>query len=556
MEQQRKKSDGAFLLQGAILASAGILTKIIGVIYRIPLINIMGDQGQGYYGIAFEIYAIALLLTSYSLPLAVSKLVSARLAKGERRNAFRVFKAALVFALLTGTAMGLIVFFGADFIATKIMAMGPSSYALRVLAPCLLIVAVMGVIRGYFQGLGTMLPTAVSQILEQIVNAIVSVVGASYLFQVGKKAAEAQQKSYLGPAYAAAGGTLGTLAGAAAGMLFLLFVYLAYKKVIHRQMAHDRTRHTERYSEIFPILFMTITPVILSTAVYQSTKILDAGIFSNAMDMQGMAREKYETLWGIYSGKFNTLVNVPLAIANAIGTSVIPSLTAAVTSGNRRLVHNKIQLATRFSMIIAIPSAVGCIVLARPIMDLLFSGDNKTPALLLMSGAVTIIFYSLSTITNAMLQGVNRMTVPIRNAAVSLVIHLISLLLMLFVFHMNIFAVIGGTIVFSLSMCILNSRALQKEIHYVQEKKKTFVIPAVASAIMGAAAFAGYRLLALFIPPKLATVLALGIGVAVYGASLLLLGGLTENEILALPKGAALAGLFRKLHLLRTPTDE
>lgn len=551
MGTEKKKKEGAFLIQGAILASAGIITKIIGVIYRIPLINIMGDQGQAYYGIAFEIYAIALLLTSYSLPLAVSKLVSARVAKGERRNAFRVFKAALIFAVTAGTAIGLIVFFGSDFIAGKIMAMEPSKYALRVLAPCLLVVAIMGVIRGYFQGLGTMLPTAISQILEQIVNAVVSVVGASYLFQFGKKAAETKAKEYLPAAYGAAGGTLGTLCGAIAGLLFLAFVFLAYRKIIKRQLRRDHSRYRESYSDIFIVLFYTITPVILSTAVYQSTKILDAGIFSNIMDVQGMAKEKYETLWGMYTGKFNTLVNVPLAIANAVGASVIPSLTAAVTSGDRKLVYSKIQLATRFTMIISIPSMVGCMVLARPVLDLLFSGNNKVPALLLITGAVTIVFYSLSTITNAMLQGVNRMTIPIRNAAISLVIHLIALFIMLVALKMNIFAVIGGTIVFSFSMCVLNQRALRREIGYRQEKMKTFIIPLMASIIMGIVALISQMILEFILPQKLATVITLFVSVIVYGVALLLLGGLTEEEILMMPKGHLLVKIFKKAHLLK-----
>lgn len=551
MGTEKKKKEGAFLIQGAILASAGIITKIIGVIYRIPLINIMGDQGQAYYGIAFEIYAIALLLTSYSLPLAVSKLVSARVAKGERRNAFRVFKAALIFAVTAGTAIGLIVFFGSDFIAGKIMAMEPSKYALRVLAPCLLVVAIMGVIRGYFQGLGTMLPTAISQILEQIVNAVVSVVGASYLFQFGKKAAETKAKEYLPAAYGAAGGTLGTLCGAIAGLLFLAFVFLAYRKIIKRQLRRDHSRYRESYSDIFIVLFYTITPVILSTAVYQSTKILDAGIFSNIMDVQGMAKEKYETLWGMYTGKFNTLVNVPLAIANAVGASVIPSLTAAVTSGDRKLVYSKIQLATRFTMIISIPSMVGCMVLARPVLDLLFSGNNKVPALLLITGAVTIVFYSLSTITNAMLQGVNRMTIPIRNAAISLVIHLIALFIMLVALKMNIFAVIGGTIVFSFSMCVLNQRALRREIGYRQEKMKTFIIPLMASIIMGIVALISQMILEFILPQKLATVITLFVSVIVYGVALLLLGGLTEEEILMMPKGHLLVKILKKAHLLK-----
>ena len=168
-----KKDD--YIVQGAILAAAAVLTKIIGVVYRIPLTNILGDEGNGFYGYAYQVYAIALMLSSFSLPTAVSKLVSARMAVRQRRNAFRVFLCSLAFAVAVGLVISLAIFFGAGAISTYAMRSPLSVYALRVLAPGLLIVAVMAVIRGYFQGLGTMVPTAISQILEQVVNAVVSI---------------------------------------------------------------------------------------------------------------------------------------------------------------------------------------------------------------------------------------------------------------------------------------------------------------------------------------------------------------------------------------------
>ena len=191
--QKKKQKSGDFLIQGAILASAGMITRIIGIAYRVPLTYIVGDEGMGFYGYAFEVYSIALLLSSYSLPLAVSKLVSARMAKGEKRNAIRVFLCALVFACAVGLLISLIIGFGAGGISTYLMSAPFSRYALRVLAPGLFIVAIMGVIRGYFQGMGTMLPTAVSQIIEQIVNAIVSLMAASYLLKVGTAIAKARK---------------------------------------------------------------------------------------------------------------------------------------------------------------------------------------------------------------------------------------------------------------------------------------------------------------------------------------------------------------------------
>lgn len=550
MGTRRKKSDNAFLMQGAILAAAGIVSKIIGLAYRIPLINIMGDKGQGFYTVAFQIYGIALLLTSYSLPLAVSKLVAARVERGERRNAFRVFKGALAFAIVVGSAISLIVFFGAGFIASNMMSLDLSVYALRVLAPGLLIVAIMGVVRGYFQGMGTMLPTAISQILEQIVNAVVSIVGASFLLQFGKKAAAASKNDSLGPAYAAAGGTLGTVIGALIGLAFLIFVFYAYKSTIRKQLRNDRSRHKESYQAIYVILFMTIAPVIMSTAIYNISSVIDSAMFSKIMSIQGVAANKYATLLGMYGGKYNTLIDVPLAMANALGASAIPSLAAAVQSKDHKLIHKKITMVIRFAMIIAIPSAVGYMVLARPIMDLLFGGKNATPALMLRLGAITVIFYCLSTITNAALQGVNRMTEPLKNASISLVIHLLSLFIMLVVFKWSIYSVIISKIIFSLSMCILNSISLRQSIAYIQEKQKTFVIPLMASLIMGVIAFGTHLVLDIFVGGRVATVLALLIAMLSYGVSLLMLGGLSSDEILALPKGATLLTVFKKLHLI------
>ena len=137
MSENKSETGKNFLVQGSILAIAGVITKIIGAVYRIPLVNILGDKGMGYYGVAFQFYAIALTLTSYSLPLAVSKLVSARLATGQYKNAYRVFRGAMTFAIAAGGIVGAIIFFGADFIASNLMAMKMSALALRVLAPCI-----------------------------------------------------------------------------------------------------------------------------------------------------------------------------------------------------------------------------------------------------------------------------------------------------------------------------------------------------------------------------------------------------------------------------------
>ncbi len=549
MAKVKKNGDKSFLVQGSVLAAAGVITKIIGAVYRVPLVNILGDKGMGYYGVAFQIYAIALTLTSYSLPLAVSKLVSARNAVGQYRNAHKVFRIALSFAFTVGGSAALLIFFGADIIASHIMKMSLSAYALRVLAPCILVVAVLGVFRGFFQGNKSMIPTAFSQVLEQIVNAAVSIMGAYFLLKLAKAAKKGENYSL---AMAAVGGTLGTVAGAVFALLFLMFVFAAYQRGMKRQRRRDRTRRRESYEHIFRALLFTIAPVLLSSTVYNLSGVIDNAMFGTIMSAQGHAESDYAGLLGILSGKYDTIINVPLAFSNALGASLVPSLVATAKSGNRRQVNSKISLFVRFNMMIAIPSAVGLFVLAKPILDLIFfTENNDVSAKMLQIGAVSVIFYCLSTVTNAVHQGLDNMMVPVKSASISLVVHIVSLFVMMVVFQWGIYGVVVSKIVFSATASMLNSHALRQKVGYIQEQKKTFLIPLLASAIMGALSLGAYSLFRLLIGQKPATLVAILIAVAAYGAALVLLGGVSEEEMAEMPKGRLLAKVCRKVRLFR-----
>lgn len=396
-----------------------------------------------------------------------------------------------------------------------------------------------------------MMPTAISQILEQIVNAVVSIIGASYLLEMGKKAAEKANNDSVAYAYGAAGGTLGTVCGALFGLLFLLFVMKIYSPTIKKQLKRDHSKKRESYREIYMILLMTIAPVILSTAIYNISETIDIGMFGSIMAAQGHSLKERSDLLGRFSSHYNVLINIPLAVANALGASLIPSLTAAVAVGNKKQIHSKIAMAIRFSMMIAIPSFVGFLVLANPILALLFNGNIDISANMLRLGAITVVFYCMSTVTNAILQGLNKMTIPVKHGAISLGIHLVGLLIMLVIFKMGIYAVVASNIIFSLSMCILNARSLKHDAGYRQEVKNTFLIPSIASIVMGGAAFVIYFLCNLVISQNVAVIIALIVAVLIYAVSLLKLGGLSSEEILALPKGSTLLSLFRKLHLVK-----
>lgn len=550
-KQKRKtKKRDDYLVQGAILAAATVITKIIGVVYRIPLTNILGDEGNGFYGYAYQVYAIALMLSSLSLPTAVSKLVSERNAARQRRNAFRVFVCTLVFAAVVGLMIAGAIFFGAGAISEHFMKSPLSVYALRVLAPGLFICAVMSVLRGYFQGLNTMVPTAISQIIEQLINAVVSIVGASVLFGMGSRAAKTKGTDLLGAAYGAAGGTLGTVMGALAGLLFLLFAFWLYSGSIKRQIRRDRTANVESYRHILKVLLLTAIPIVFSTAIYNINQILDLTIFNHVMDAQGYAEKEYMALQGIYTGKYDTLINVPMSIPYALSASIVPSLTAAVTAGSRRQVYGKIDQTLRLTMILAVPSCVGFLVLASPLMVLLYNDSSATPANLLMLGSAVIVLYGWSTITNSVLHGLNHMTEPAKNAAISLVVHLIALVVMLGIFKWGVYALVGSNIVFAVCMCFLNQRKIRQICGFKINWMYTFGKPGLASAIMGIVTYAVHLVVDLLVGGRVVpTVCAILAAVIVYLIIILRIGTVSEEDILALPMGTRLLHYSKKFHL-------
>lgn len=546
-EKHRKSSN--FIVQGGILAAAGVISRFIGLIYRVPMQRIVGDAGMGYYSAAFQIYSIMLLISSYSLPVAVSKLIAANIGRGQYKNAKRIFKCSLLFAIITGGSTCVFVFFGADFLAGTLMNLPKSAVALRVLAPTLLVVAVMGVIRGYFQGMGTMMPTATSQLIEQVINAIVSVSAALYLFGYGSKVALLLRDNEYASAYGAAGGTMGTSAGAFAGLLVLIAIYLYKKREFNYEVRHDPNKLTESNAQVFIALVLTVLPVILSTTIYNISDTLDQGIFNYVMDAKGMGAIKAEH-WGIYSTKYKVLTNVPVALASAVCSSMMPSLTACMGSGDTKLAKRKISLAMRFTMILAIPCAVGLAVLGKPIIGMLFHGEVELPAMLLKIGSIAVVFYSMSTLSNGVLQGIDKMNVPVRNAAIALVIHLAILYVALDRFNLGLYGVVIACVSFALIMCVLNWLSIRRYLHYKQEIVRTFVIPFISSAIMGVVCYLLNMVLIRYLGAMMSVGISILGGIVVYFITLIKFGGVREKEIRSFPGGniiASIAKLFRLL---------
>lgn len=538
-----KKNDG-FIMQAGILAMAGIICRIIGILYRSPLAAVIGDEGNGYYGSAYNIYTIILLISSYSIPSAISKVIAGKLALREYKNAQRIFHCAFIYVIVVGGIASLFTYFAAGILVEE-----NAVIVLRVFAPTIFFSGLLGVLRGYFQAHRTMVQTSISQILEQIINAVVSIL-AAYLL----KQAVIDRDLTTQAVYGAMGSALGTGAGVLLALAFMWMVYGLNRQYIAKRLKKDKSKSVLSYSEIFKIIFCLVTPFILSTFIYNFSTSLDETIYRKILKLvKGVDVTQIATWYGIYSGKAVVISNIPIAIASAMSSAMIPSISGKYATGDIKGTRAKIHTAILTTMLIAIPAAVGIGVLAKPVVSFLFPGQTSLDlaADLLRALSVTVVFYSLSTLTNAVLQAIGKVNIPVINAFIALVVQTAVLVPCLWFTDLNLYCLAIAAIVYSLLMCILNGASVKKYLNYRQNILKVFVLPAVASAIMGAAAYGVYAgLYALIKSNAVALICAVIVAVAVYGVLILKMGVLNRNDIVAMPKGKKLARLLEKLHLI------
>jgi len=546
----RKKIVKGLVFQGSILALAGIICRIIGIARRVPLTNIIGDIGNGYYSAAYEFYSIILILSSYSLPAAVSKLIAQRQSRGQYKKMQKVFKGALLFAIISGGFFSIVVFIFADFFATKIMAESMSTMALRVLAPTIFIVALMAVFRGYFQGLGVMHFTAASQIFEQIILVIVSLSAAKILFGVGTKYGNLMMNENYASALGAAGATIGCGVGALAGLLLMIYFYMHNKNAIERRVLTDTSKNRDTFLDILILIAKTAIPMVLCSVMYNLCGVVDQSVYNHYMISIGEEDIK-SFYWGVYSGKYKLLITLPIALANSMCSAIIPSLTGSIENKDYVSARSKMATVIRVTMIISIPSAFGLAILGKPIISLLFKGEIDLAAIMLIYGSVSVVFFSLSTLGNGILQGLNKLKTPVLNSLIAFIIHFLSLLLMLKVFKMGIHAVVVANLLFAVIVSALNHFSIYRTIKYKQEIKQTFIIPLISSVIMGVFTFLSYFLISKFIDFRIALFISIVIAVIVYFIALILFKGINEYDLSLIPFGSKIYSFLLKIGIYK-----
>ncbi len=542
-----KKKDN-FVVQAGILAAAGIIVRIIGLLYNIPMVAIIGDEGNGYYDSAYAAYSIVLLISSYSIPAAISKVIAQKLELKEYQNAHRIFRCAFIYVLVVGGIASLFVFFGAGILVQMESAVLP----LKVLAPTIFLSGILGVFRGYFQAHKTMVQTSVSQILEQLVNAGVSI-GMAYVMVQAAVNKDSSTKA----SYGAAGGTIGTGAGVLAALLFMLWMYGLNRKTIMRRVERDIHPEVDSYGEIFKTILLVVTPFILSTGIYNVNNFLDKTIYQNLMMLVKDLKESVVATDLSAIAKGTKISNIPIALASAMATALIPSIASDAGKGDKKSVREKVAKSMKVTMLISIPATVGIAVLAKPIMQVIYN-QPKTLDLsskLMMVTCLSIIFYGISTLTQAVLQSIGKMVTPIIHAAVALVLHSAVMAVMLLYldrdYRMYYYA--AATVLYSVVVSALNGLSIRKHLKYRQEMDKTFFRPTLASLLMGAAAFGVYHGVYYLFPVNLAALgLAVVVAVPVYFVLVIAMRAVTEEELRSMPKGDLLVRAGRKMRILKS----
>lgn len=534
----------SLIKNASVLMIASIISRVIGLIYRRPLGEVLGPVGLGYYGYASNLYSILLLISSYSIPMAVSKIVSERLALRQYKNAGKVFRGALIYAAIVGGATALVAFFAGRFLLP--VNQQNAVPALQVLAPTIFLSAILGVFRGYFQAHQNMTPTSVSQILEQIMNAIVSIAAAVLLINSFAPPGEEA-------VYGAVGGTLGTGAGVVTGLAFMLLVYFMNRNVLRRRMGRDRNREAESYGSVFRTIFFLVTPIIFTTFINNASTYLDSYIFSSIQGFHGFSGDQISAAYGEFSNYYLPVINIPLAMASASASAMMPEVSSDFALGKNREASRQINQTIRLTMFISIPATAGMMVLAKPIMGVLFPASSALAANLLMTGALYVIFSALATITGSVLQSIGQQKTALVNAGISLGVNLGVLTLLLLLFPgLGIYGVMLANILFSAVICVLNSMSIRKFLGHKNEWKKTYLQPAIASAGMGLlAAGVYYGLFALTRRPFIALMIAVLLAVAAYLILYVMVTGTGEEEMRRFPMGGKVVKILRILKIYR-----
>ncbi len=524
-------------MQGAvILGIAGIIIKIMGAFFRIPLANLIGDEGMGYYQTAYPIYVLFLTLATAGIPIAISKMVSERVAVDHHYEAYRVFRVSFILLFSIGICSSSILFFGAERIVGAIGNPG-AKYAMMAIAPALLFVPLMAAYRGYFQGLQDMKPTATSQVVEQFFRVAAGLSLAYLLVSRGRD-------------FAAAGASFGATAGSVTGLITVVAIYYFKKDSLKGDVDRTRRVSTEKGSEILAKIFMIAVPVTIGAAIMPIMNTIDVGIVIRRLTETGWTREAANGLYGQLTGMAGPLINFPQVLTQAIAMSLVPAVAAAYKQRDMVFLNYNVRLGIRTAIIIGLPCALGLMTLAEPIMLLLYpfqkaSAVSAAPCLFVM--AFGVIFLSTVQTLTGVLQGLGKPMIPVVNLFIGALVKVVLTYTLTGIQDINVKGAAIGTVAAYIVASTLNIIAVKRITGVKFDLMLTFVKPVASALVMSGMVWLSYRILFGFFGNALSAMISILIGVVVYCAMLFVTKSIRKEELKALPKGGKILNLINKI---------
>ncbi len=535
-----QRSDRNTYLRGAfILAGAAMVSRLLGALYRMPLGRVMGDYAIGLYGAGYNFYNALWGISTVGINVAISKVMAERIARDDETGAYRVFRISFVLLAVAGGAAALVLALAARPLASGVARNPEAYYAIFALSPALLLVAIEGALRGYFQGYQQMTPSAISQIVEQFFR-VGAIIGLAYLLLPR------------GPAITAGGAALGATAGAALGILYLLLPLSRSRREVRRRVAQASRPDAaaEAAGAIVRRVVALAVPISLAGVVIPIMGLIDLAVVPLRLQATGFSVTDSTRLFGQLTQFAMPLINLPAVITYGLQTSLVPAVSEAQSLGDAAGIRGKTSSAIRASLLIALPAFAGLWLLATPISSLLYASPESGIPLAALSGAV--IFLMLQQTTSGVLQGLGRTAIPVRNLLVGAAVKFVLEWSLTGIPALNIQGAALSTVAGFMVASALNLHAVNRLIGLHVDWSASVLKPAMSATIMGLVLYFAYPPLAAAFGMNLAALLAVVIGGLVYGFALLALGGVRERDLAVMPVvGPKVARVLKGVGLVR-----
>lgn len=531
MTNQTKK-----FVRGAMLLSlAGLIAKIISGFYRIPLANLVGDEGLGFYTTVYPLYSILVSASLVGIPNAVSKLISEKVANNKYYDAHLIYRYSMIIISLFGLIVSLFLILGADWIINLGGWHEGTRFVIYGLAISPVFISITGAFKGYFQGMQIMKPTAVTQVIENLVKVVIGIGFTFALLNGGFDVAQA-----------VGGAAVGTSLGFVGSAIYIYIFYLRRRKDIRRTIDKAEDKKTINFSTIAKRIVIVAIPITIGSAAYSIMDLVDSVMVYNRLAVLDI-NSLYATSMMGQKGMAFSIINVPLTISLALMISIVPSISEAVAKHDQHETQAKIILCIRFALLLALPAAVGLCILSEPIMRLLYSTSSGYEYLALYS--VCLVFIILGQALTGILQGMGKYYHPLVSLLVATIIKVI-LNYYLVASSLQVSGAVIGSIIYYMILVIINYLFVKK---YTGIKIDVIIVikPLIASMIMGIVVLFSFKsLIGILDSNSITTINSIIVGVIVYIVMLILSKALYEDDFAFIPKSDRLVEKMKKINLI------